>query len=342
MAVTIKDVAVKAGVSHQAVSAVLNGKTNCRVANATRERILACAREMAYRPNFSARWLKSRKTGVITVVVYPWVRSENGSYFSTEFQPPFMMAEAQQQLASAIRRQGYTLKLEYAYPGSDLQKQSLEIVNPNLTDGIIFCNYQGGEFTEVLEKLQLPHLFFGYYVDSTRSDIPLLGLDIRTGLCAAIRSLVAAGRNRIAYCGVGTCRLLPLLCEELKSLELFDPARIHIVYDYYDVQRLLKQYRPEDFDAVVCSNDVMANWVYREAQCHDIDVPGTLAIVGYDNDPAYDFISTVGLDSEAFHASAAELLAGAIEQPSESLIHKVFETEFFPRQTTPKKRISRK
>ncbi|WP_176013114.1 LacI family DNA-binding transcriptional regulator [Victivallis sp. Marseille-Q1083] len=332
MAVTIKDIALRAGVSHQAVSAVLNGKSNCRVSEKTRQRILACAGEMAYRPNYSARWLKSRRTQVITVVAYPLLR-EGG--FGMEFHPPFLGAESLQQISCAIRERGFAMKLEYAWPGTDLKTQCREIVNPNLTDGIIFYGYHGNDFNELLEKINLPYLFFGHYIEVERRDVPLLGLQRRTGIRCAVRSLLASGRSRIAYCGVAANPSLPLLREELELAGVYEAKRIHLVGDYYDLRRWLESCRPGCFDAVICSNDVVANWLYRELQYRGIPVPDEVAIVGYDNDPSYDFISTIGLDSAKFHARAVELLTGSIEHPSREKIHEVFQTEYFPRQTTP-------
>ena len=51
---TIKDVAKLAGVSYQAVSAVLNGNLS-KASPGTRERIFLAAAKLNYRPNRSAR-----------------------------------------------------------------------------------------------------------------------------------------------------------------------------------------------------------------------------------------------------------------------------------------------
>ncbi|MGH7304835.1 MAG: LacI family DNA-binding transcriptional regulator, partial [Candidatus Rokuibacteriota bacterium] len=66
MRVSIKDVAVRAGVAFQTVSKVLNGKGS--VAPATRERILAAAEELGYVPDAQARSVRTRVTGAIGVI----------------------------------------------------------------------------------------------------------------------------------------------------------------------------------------------------------------------------------------------------------------------------------
>ncbi|MBE6378355.1 MAG: LacI family transcriptional regulator [Lentisphaerae bacterium] len=65
---TIKSIAAEAGVSYQAVSAVLNGKTNCRVSPQRREEILRIARESGYRPNFGYRLMRGKATHTVAIV----------------------------------------------------------------------------------------------------------------------------------------------------------------------------------------------------------------------------------------------------------------------------------
>jgi len=63
---TIRDVARRAGVSHTAVSAVINGKTG-RVSEETSERIRASIRDLSFTPNRIARQLVTGKFDTIAV-----------------------------------------------------------------------------------------------------------------------------------------------------------------------------------------------------------------------------------------------------------------------------------
>lgn len=73
--VTIKDIAAEAGVSISLVSFVMNnrieadGKQKYRVNDQTRQRILEVARRLNYRPNSSARALRSGRSLVIGVIL---------------------------------------------------------------------------------------------------------------------------------------------------------------------------------------------------------------------------------------------------------------------------------
>ena len=69
MAVTIKDVAERAGVTKSVVSAVLNGRfTTIRVAEETRQRVRLAAQELQYHPNALARALTQKRTHTIGIV----------------------------------------------------------------------------------------------------------------------------------------------------------------------------------------------------------------------------------------------------------------------------------
>src|SRR6188768_1453631 len=70
--VTMKDVALHAGVSRTAVSLVLNGRQSVALADETRARVLAAAAELGYRPNAGARALANQRSdwyGLVTEIV---------------------------------------------------------------------------------------------------------------------------------------------------------------------------------------------------------------------------------------------------------------------------------
>ena len=67
---TMRDIARVAGVSQSTVSRILNGvPVLVPVAEQTRERVLAAAAELGYRPNPLARALRGAKTMLLGVVV---------------------------------------------------------------------------------------------------------------------------------------------------------------------------------------------------------------------------------------------------------------------------------
>src|SRR5437879_13433612 len=69
--VTLKAVAAHVGLSAGTVSAVLNDAPSAKhIPKATRERIIAAARKLDYRPNFFARSLRKQRTFTIGVIAH--------------------------------------------------------------------------------------------------------------------------------------------------------------------------------------------------------------------------------------------------------------------------------
>lgn len=67
MAVTIKDVAQKAGVAPSTVSRVI--QNNPSISDATKEKVRQAMKELKYYPNLNARSLVSKKSFVIGLVL---------------------------------------------------------------------------------------------------------------------------------------------------------------------------------------------------------------------------------------------------------------------------------
>src|SRR5262249_11348157 len=71
VAVTLKAVAASVGLSPGTVSAVLNDARSSRhIPKATRERIIAAARKLDYRPNFFAQSLRRQRTYTLGVIAH--------------------------------------------------------------------------------------------------------------------------------------------------------------------------------------------------------------------------------------------------------------------------------
>ncbi|MET3803899.1 LacI family transcriptional regulator [Nakamurella sp. UYEF19] len=65
---TLMDVAVAAGVSRTTASFVMTGRTDMRIAEQTRSRVLQVARELSYRPNLLSRSLRTNLTQTVGLI----------------------------------------------------------------------------------------------------------------------------------------------------------------------------------------------------------------------------------------------------------------------------------
>ncbi|GDY41376.1 hypothetical protein SANT12839_022580 [Streptomyces antimycoticus] len=66
--VTMADVARRAGVSPTTASFVLSGRTDMRISEAARDKVLEAARDLGYRPNVTARSLRTKSSQTIGFV----------------------------------------------------------------------------------------------------------------------------------------------------------------------------------------------------------------------------------------------------------------------------------
>ena len=79
---TVKDIANRTGYSASTVSIVLSGKSDERkIPEATRQKIWDAARELGYRPNMSARRLRTSADNVLYVAVY-WTSDSRSGYMN--------------------------------------------------------------------------------------------------------------------------------------------------------------------------------------------------------------------------------------------------------------------
>lgn len=74
----LADVAKKAGVNSATASQVLNDRANCCASDATRQRIRKAVEDLGYRPNLTARALRSGKTHVIGLVAPGFIVNRAG------------------------------------------------------------------------------------------------------------------------------------------------------------------------------------------------------------------------------------------------------------------------
>ena len=149
--VTIKDVAVEAGVSITAVSIVLNGKGNS-VPRATRERIFAAAEKLQYTPNSTARSLVMGRTNMVGIIV-PSITN-------------FFFAELVRLLQSEFAKNGYDIVLSNNEDSADNDLRYIKLLANRNIDGLVFTpsaeslSEEGlAGLRKTVDKLSIPCLF---------------------------------------------------------------------------------------------------------------------------------------------------------------------------------------
>ena len=174
---TLDDVAARAGVSRAMVSMVLRGVTGSR--EATRERVLAAATEIGYRPDTRARLLASDKTRQIGVVF-----GMAGRFH----------AELLDGLYVAAKEAGYELILSALTPGRD-ERTAVETLLDFRCEAVILLG-PGLEGVPVLAG-RLPVTVIGWRVTDVSVDVVRTSDD--EGMRRAVDHLVDLGHRAIAH-----------------------------------------------------------------------------------------------------------------------------------------------
>ncbi|MCQ2509216.1 MAG: extracellular solute-binding protein [Lachnospiraceae bacterium] len=143
---TIKDIALKAGVSTATVSCALNGTKP--VKEATKQKILKIARELNYIPNAAARELKAHSTKTIGIILTDIKSKFHSDLFislSTEFQ-----------------KNGYLIEVAFSNDQPQDEQKNIDRMLSKNVDGLVLISCQNGTssfFRNRLHTLDIPVLF---------------------------------------------------------------------------------------------------------------------------------------------------------------------------------------
>lgn len=233
---TITQVAHATGLSLATVSRAFAGDPAVRLA--TRERVVAAARELGYRPNASARSLKQGSTGAIGILseAGPWI------FYST-FHGLLLQGLALAMGADGRRMVFYFPEIEHsadALPAHDrIRVRGTEALADGWVDGALIM---GSEISDPKTLQQLKKE--GFPLVLVGPDRPLPGfVQLGSGLAHRIQLgldlLASAGHRQVAYVGLARKSLHnEVVRKELESgarrLKLnFDPADLfeHATYE---------------------------------------------------------------------------------------------------------------
>ena len=189
MAVTIREIAMRAGVSPGAVSAVINGAQNSiRVGEKTRDKIKDIAERLQYRPNLMARGLRQCKTNLIGVVA---PRIDWG------FWPQIL-----QGIESVLENAQYNLIFCSTEEDHESERRNLTLLRDRGVDGIIAVpTWQSsnlGLYSE-LSRTSLPIVCVARQIVGLQ--VPFICVDpYKMGVLGG-EHLAGLGHRRIAFIG---------------------------------------------------------------------------------------------------------------------------------------------
>lgn len=306
---TSYDVAELAGVSQSAVSRVF--QDGASASKAMRERVIAAADKLGYRPNAIARGLITQRSNMVAVVI---------SKLTNLYYPEVLV-----QLTQRFSERGVRVLL-FALEREGDTGRVVEQMLQYRVDGILTAAMFTPEQLETIENAHIPVVF--YNRTSKERLVSSVRCDQEEGERWLVDELVKAGHKSFgvvegpADSVVSIERKMGAL-NELAQMGISDVTTVSGDFGYETGRACfaeLVEKRGSPPDAVIAANDVMAIGCIDEArETFDLNVPGDISIVGFDGVgparyAAYE-VTTVRQPVQRMTESAASMLLERIENP---------------------------
>jgi DNA-binding LacI/PurR family transcriptional regulator len=304
---TVEDVALRAGVSRQTVSNVLNKPEVVR--ESTRERVQRAIEELAYRPSVAARSLRTRRSSTIGIHLDPYSGGISGVVLDR-----FIHA-----LVELSGERGLRVLMYSARSVDEEVSRLTDLVDGAEIDAAIVTGTRPGDSrTTWLSSRGVPFAAFGRpwgEGDVWASSHSWVDVDGADGTRQATAHAVEAHGPRVAWLGWpddhGTgrdresgwrdeMRRRGLAGRAFRVDNTLAPAR-------EVVARALADTTDEGIDAIVCASDSLAVGAHLAAVEAGV---GHIGIIGFDNTPVAEAlgISSVEQSPELVAAATLDLL----------------------------------
>ncbi|MDR3709829.1 MAG: LacI family DNA-binding transcriptional regulator [Capsulimonadaceae bacterium] len=322
---TMRDVALKAGVSYTTVSYVLNNRPAPRgIRDSVRIRVIRAAAELDYQPNSLARAVVTGNSRVLGFLAF-----DQESPKSTEF-----IARIQSGMSEHAGFLGYSVKVFHAGDGqplSDIVEQCLAWRSV----GLVTVSLWHGTLSGLVNALGTHSIPLAAVEAGPEVHVDInVRTDDAKGMQLAFQHLASLGHRRIGYLSADPSQEL-----SNRRLEVLRAARIMAGFDdsddlaawgdWWDIEKntaavcqLLDRPPGRRPTALICSGDPPALVALKVARRLGLSVPGDLSVVGFGDysmatyaDPA---LTTIAVPFEEMGRSAARKLIALAEDRGDS------------------------
>ncbi len=287
--VTLKEVATNAGVSYQTVSKVLNKQA--QVSKETEERIWAAVRGLGYRPNFTARSLRSQRSYTLA---YSWAPAPMNQ------ANPILDQFLQSMLVAAEEMGYYLLSFPYHAELENRLAAYEELIDTGRVDGFVLSSVEYNDpRIHTLQKKNFPFVCFGQ--SNSESAFPWIDVDGGRGIELATEHLIELGHRRIAALGwaqssrVGNHRVSgyfrALSAAGIRPEEAWLlRGEGRVAFGYRAANQLLDLPAALRPTALVALNDSMAVGALWAVKERGLVAGRDIAITGFDNAPMAQYL----------------------------------------------------
>ena len=334
---TLHDVARKAGVSVSTVSRALNDQPFVRPA--VRDRVLSASEALGYRPDVSARSMRTGTTGAVGLIV-------------SDISNPLFAAIAKA-ADTALSPRGYALMIANSANDVDHEAELISAFRQRRLDGLIIAaaNEGAAGLGDRVGSFQASVLL-DREVPGSRADAVLS--DHGAGLGEAIRHLTRLGHRRIALiAGTPSQRGSRVRIEtfdaELDRLRvprdaaLCRPGGMTVEDGYRAVGEILALAEPPT--AIIAGNNQLFAGFFGAIRDLGLRIPEDLSVVACEETELTAFhsppLDVVHRDMDALGRTAAELLLARLAMPSRRRRQVVLPTTFEARGSSAAPRSRR-
>ena len=265
--ITMKDVALEAGVSLGSVSRVINNEKG--VKEVTLKKVQQAIEKLSYVPDHYARGMKKNRTETIALVI-------------PSIWHPFF-SEFAMYVENEVSKRNNKLLL-CSINGTDREKDYLEMLRQNKVDGIVAITY-----SPIEDYLSSGIPFVS--VDRIYSDlnIPCVSSDNEAGGAEAAKQLIEKGCRHIAFVG-GHNKTINETKKRRISFEQYARKHKH-PFSIFDLDETETNYKQQlesfiknnpQIDGIFAINDFRALDVIEILERLDISVPDEVQVIGYD------------------------------------------------------------
>ncbi|RAK52665.1 LacI family DNA-binding transcriptional regulator [Phenylobacterium deserti] len=318
---TLKEVAKAAGVSLASASYAVNGAGS--VGEATRAHVLKVAAELGYRPNASAKAMKTGRTHAIGLIV-------------PDLTNPFFPSLAQV-VIQAARAQGYSVLLTDTEGSPQSELTAVDLLVRQGVDGVVWFPIDDtGPVQRLIRGVP------AVVLDRALDGYDVVQADYAQGGALAADHLLDLGHTRI---GVITG---PYAASSARQRAEAAIARIQArgslawtVSNAFsvdlepDVRTALAS---STATGIICGADLIAIGAMRELRRIGVPVPEQVSVIGFDDIPWAQWhapaLSTIEMPVEEMGEAAVERLLHRMANPQEPHRRLVFKVGLAAREST--------
>ncbi len=281
--VTLKDVAVLAGVHPATASRALNDETRLLVRRETAERVIAAADSLGYRPNTVARSLRTRRSHTVGVLIPD---------LTNPLFPPIVRG-----IEDRLAAEGYVALIGNTDSDLDRERLVFERMRARHVDGFVCATaHLSSPVLAEAAEAGMPVVLVNRHAEGY--GMHCVSVDNERGIAMAVEHLAGLGHRRIAHIAgpqdvsTGLSRYQGFLTAMAAHGLTVDPALVvHArAYSLEEGDRCCRELiaAGSGCTAIAAANDMLAVGCYAALEAAGLSCPRDISVVGFNDMPFID------------------------------------------------------